>query len=98
MKYIIHKSTTKFQHGFRSGYSCDTKLISTTHDLLTAHDAGTHTDLSVLDSSKLFDTAPHLRLVVELDHYEIRGNLHSWIKNFLVNRTQQVAYEQQKIL
>ena len=84
---------TKFQHGFRSGHSCETQLILTTHDLLRAHDAGTRTDIAVLDFSKAFDTVPHRRLMVKLDHYGIRGNLHLWIKNFLLNRTQQVVCE-----
>ena len=45
--------------------------------------------------SKAFDTVPHRRLMAKLDHYGIRGNIHSWIRNFLVNRTQQVVSEGQ---
>ena len=41
------------------------------------------------------DTVPHGRLMTTLDYYEIRCNLHSWIRNFLVNRTQQVVCDEQ---
>ena len=42
-----------------------------------------------------FDTVPHRRLMTTLDHYGIRCNLHSLIRNFLVNRTQQVVCDGQ---
>ena len=68
-----HNILTKFQHWFRSGHSCETQLILTTHDLLTTHDTGKRIDLAVLDFSKAFDTVPYRRLMANLDHYGIRG-------------------------
>ena len=46
-----HNILTKFPHGFRSGYSCESQLILTTHDLLTAHKADKRFDHAVLDFS-----------------------------------------------
>ena len=31
----LHKILTHLQHGFRSGYSCETQLLVTLHDLMT---------------------------------------------------------------
>ena len=45
----------------------------------------------LLDFSKAFDKAPHQRLLHVLSHYGIRGPLHTWIKNFLIHRTQQTV-------
>jgi len=44
------------QHGFRSGFSCQTKLISLIED---AMDSGFQTDVILLDFSKAFDTVPY---------------------------------------
>ena len=44
-----HKILTNLQHGFRSGRSCETQLITTTHDLSSF-------DVAILDFSKAFDT------------------------------------------
>ena len=52
-------------------------------------------NVAVLDFPEAFDTVPHRRLMTKLYHYGIRGNPHSWIRNFLVNRTQQVICEGQ---
>ena len=36
---------------------------------------------------------PHERLLLKLHHYGIRGRTLQWIKNFLLDRTQQVLLE-----
>ena len=61
----------------------------------TSRKAGKHIDLAVLGFSIAFDTVTHRRLMAKLDHYGTCGNLHSWIRNFLVDRTQQVVCEGQ---
>ena len=47
-----------FQHGFCSGFSCETQLLLTFHDLATIHDNGLQTDIGILDFSKAFDVVP----------------------------------------
>ena len=38
MKHLkTNKILTNLNHGFRSGYSCETQLITTLNDLLTEH-------------------------------------------------------------
>jgi hypothetical protein len=53
-----HKVLTSLNHGFRSGYSCETQLLVTLHDFMKSYDAGLETDIAILDFSKAFDTLP----------------------------------------
>ena len=53
-----HKILTNLQHGFRSGRSCETQLITTTHDLLSSFNSKSQIDVAILDFSKAFDTIP----------------------------------------
>ena len=76
-----HHILTDTNHGFRSGYSCETQLHTTMNDLLESFDVGKQTDVAILDLSKAFDTVPHSRLLHKLDHYGVRGPIHEWIRN-----------------
>ena len=58
-----HKILTNLQHGFRSGRSCETQLITTTHDLLSSFSSKSQIDVAILDFSKAFDTVPHAGLL-----------------------------------
>ena len=58
--FDLHKIFTKFQHGFRSGLSCETQLLETTNDFLSTLDAGERVDVAILDFSKAFDTVPNV--------------------------------------
>jgi hypothetical protein len=88
-----HNILTHLQHGFRSGHSCETQLLLTTHDILQQYDGNTQVDLAILDFSKAFDTVPHKRLLRKLSHYGIRGELNNWIGSFLTDRQQSVIIE-----
>ena len=48
-----HEILTDLQHGFRSGRSCETQLITTFHDIASAYNKkGSQIDIAVLDFSK----------------------------------------------
>lgn len=82
---------TQYQHGFRRGHSCESQLIQTMHDLFTSFDKSLQSDLLVLDFSKAFDTVPHHRLMLKLQHYGITGSVYKWISAFLSQRLQRVV-------
>jgi hypothetical protein len=94
MKHLEkHNVLTSLNHGFRSGYSCETQLVVTIHDMLQSFDQGKQVDIGILDFSKAFDTVPHDRLLHNIDQYGIRGTLHTWLTSFLTERKMRVALE-----
>jgi hypothetical protein len=88
-----NKVLTTLNHGFRSGYSCETQLLITINDLLKSYDKGKQIDMAILDFSKAFDTVPHKKLLHKLDQYGIRGPVHRWLTNFLTKRKMRVTLE-----
>ena len=47
----IHGIVSSLQHGFRAGFSCESQLLVTVHDLLSIRDRGTQSDIAILDFS-----------------------------------------------
>jgi len=76
-----------FQHGFRSGFSCDSQLLSTVHDLMSGFDRNKQVDVAVLEFSKAFDVVPHRRLLGKLHHCGVDGLTLAWIESFLSSRS-----------
>ena len=101
MEHIIHSSIishldstnvlTDTQHGFRKNRSCVSQLIMTVNDLAKSLNEAKQVDSILLDFSKAFDKVDHDKLCQKLEHYGIRGKAHSWVKNYLANRTQTVV-------
>ncbi len=73
---------SRFQHGFRKLYSCETQLIITVNDIMTYYDKKVQVDVAILNFSKAFDVVPHECLLQKLSHYGIRGNIQAWITSY----------------
>ena len=70
-----HDIILHFQHGFQSGLSCESQLIETVYDWMTALDNKTQIDATLLDFAKaFFYKVPHKRLLSKLTSYGITGN------------------------
>ena len=88
-----HNILTHLNHGFRAGFSCETKLLTTTHDLFSSFDSGTQVDIAILDFSKASDTVPHTKLLHKLSHYGVTGTTLKWLENFLTDRSMKVVLD-----
>ena len=78
------------QHGFRSKRGTVTQLLEHYDKLMTNLCEGHCVDVIYLDFAKAFDKVDHKILLTKLNNIGIKGKLHSWLKNFLHNRTQSV--------
>jgi hypothetical protein len=88
-----HHILSEFQHGFRSGHSCESQLLITIEDLARNLDNNRQTDVQILDFQKAFEVVPHQRLLQKLFFYGIRGPILQWIRNWLTTRTQRVVVD-----
>ena len=79
------------QHGFTPGRSCITQLLDTLDCWTEILDRGGSVDVVYMDFRKAFDYVPHRRLMQKVKAHGIQGRLHSWIGDFLIDRTQQVT-------
>lgn len=82
---------SKFQHGFRKNYSCETQLLSLTNDLFCAADRSSVIDCVFIDFAKAFDTVCHKLLLSKLNSINLDVNILKWLECFLSNRTQYVV-------
>ena len=87
-----HHILTHLNHGFRRGFSCETQLVTTLHDLCQSFEKNVQTDIAILDFSKAFDTVPHPKLE-KLESYGIRGSLYQWFTAFLTQRSMKVVVD-----
>ena len=58
----------------QSGLSCESQLIETVRDWITAIDNKTQIDAILFDFAKAFEKVPHKRLLSKLAFYGITGN------------------------
>jgi hypothetical protein len=54
------------QHGFRTGYPCESQVVTVCQDIADSLDEGVRTDAIVIDFSRVFDLVPHDRLLTKM--------------------------------
>ena len=86
-----HRLLNKTQHGFVSGRSCLTNLLTFLEDVTKSVDEGLSVDVIYLDFAKAFDKVPHQRLLAKLKAHGIDGEMCGWIAEWLRGRTQVVT-------
>ena len=75
------------QHGFVPGRSCLTNLLLAREAWTEARERGEQVDAVLFDFSKAFDKVSHRLLLDCLVRFQIRGDLLTWVEDFLHNRT-----------
>ena len=88
-----HNISSKFQHGFRTGHSSESQLLTTIQDIIGSFNRGKQVDVAVQDFSKAFNVVPHQRVLSKLPHYGINGTAREWIADFLEGCSQQVVVD-----
>ena len=82
------------QHGFLSGKSCTTNLITLTDDIVNNLFNDVGTDIIYFDFAKAFDTVNHDLLLSKLKkNFKIEGRLLKFIASYLRNRRQRVVLD-----
>ena len=87
---------TKKQHGFRTGFSTNTALITLTDFLYKALDNHKYSAGVFLDLSKAFDTIDHTVLLEKLKWYGFRGHSNAILSDYLQNRKFHVILNNKK--
>lgn len=88
MKHLEkHRVLTSLNHGFRSGHLCETQLLVTINDFMKTYDAGTQTDIAILDFPK---AVPHNRLLHKINTYRIRRITNKWLRMSLTQGAMKV--------
>ena len=75
MNHFEQHGLSKHQHGFVSGRSCVSQLLSVINHWTEMLDKQKPVDVVYLDFAKAFDSVPHERLLRKLSAYDIRGHL-----------------------
>ena len=79
------------QHGFRSGRSCLTQMLSHFDEIMSGLTNNMDTDSIYLDYAKAFDKVDHKLLLQKLHRYGFSSQIIDWVKSFLCNRNQSVV-------
>ena len=82
-----------YQHGFRSGHSCESQLINAIDIIVRSMKDKTQVDLLILDFQKAFDSVPHERLLMKLAFYGLPMQLLQWLRSWLTLRYQKVIVD-----
>ena len=105
MERIIHSHVLKHlerqnilsdhRHGFRAKKSTEMQPILTIHEISKMLNNNKLVDAALLDFTKAFDKVPHRRLIAKLNYHGLKGQIATWVKNFLSDRSQQVVINDQ---
>ena len=88
-----HDLFSKHQFGFREHFSTGFAITQVFERLLDNRDINKSSCAIFLDLAKAFDSINHQILLDKLEHYGVRGVIHSLFKSYLENRKQCVSYK-----
>lgn len=88
LKYEFKAIITAFQHGFFTGRSTSTNLVSFTNYAVDTIESGAQLDVIYTDFSKAFDRISHKLLLRKLSDIGVHSSLLKWIQSYLEDRRQ----------
>jgi len=94
--FLENDQLCKEQFGFVPKRSATLQLLNVMDKWMTILDEGGNIDVIFCDIMKAFDTVPIGRLLAKVRSYGIGGNLLSWIRSFLTDRTMTVLVNGEK--
>ena len=77
-----HQQIKEMQHGFISGRSCFTNLLTFLERVTSYIDSDFPVDVIYLDFLKAFDKVHYDRLLMKVKAHGIGDNIHRWIGDF----------------
>ena len=80
---IVNNIISNIQHGFLIGKSTITNLLKLSNDFTKQRDNSNNVDIICIYFAKAFDTVPYKQLIYKLSQYGIKGNLLTWIFDYL---------------
>lgn len=89
---IVGDKIVRNQHGFMSKRSTGSNLMEFTYFCQTGIRSGNQVDVLYTDFAKAFDRVNHKILIRKIHQWNLSSNLIRWIKSYLENRRQFVAY------
>ena len=94
MQFLLNNNLIdKSQHGFTPGSSTVTNILECADRWSEVIQARQSLDVIYLDFKKAFDSVSHLKLLQKVAAYGVRGDLLSWLTDFLNSRFQRVGVE-----
>lgn len=91
MNFKVKPLVSEKQHGFRSGKSTVTNLLTLTSHITEGFKLSQQTDVGYFDFSKAFDQINHRILIKKLSNYGFSEHYTNWIVQYLSNRVQSVC-------
>jgi len=88
----LHKFISPVQFGFLKNRSVIQQLLILFNKIINTTD---QTDIIYLDFRKAFDSVPHNKLLLRLNHLGISGNVWMWFRFYLLHRQQCVKISNQ---
>ena len=83
------------QHGFRSGYSCESQIVTVCQDIADFLDEEAGIDVIITDFSKAVIFVPYDRLLMKIATSGVDLKAVIWVKEFLFDHLQRVRVGRQ---
>lgn len=96
LQFKIKHVISAHQHGFCSGKSISTNLLTLTSHISAAFRDKLQTDVGYFDFSKAFDQINHKILLRKLSNYGFSKSYVTWISSYLRGRSQRVLFKSSK--